>query len=224
MNPNYLFWNQPAARWDNAVPVGNGRLGAMMFGGVAHERLQLNEETIWAGGQRDVVNPAALESLPQIRELLFANRSQEAEALAEETMIGVPKRVKPYQTLGDLWLDFAGHDYPLGYRRELDLDSAIASVSYRVGAAKFSRELFASAPDDCSGCAFGIDAETALDFSLRLSREADARCFVDERDLVLEGQCEGVGVRFIARVRVLLEGGQLETSGEGLRVSGASSA
>ena len=129
MNRNLLFFNQPAARWDNALPLGNGRLGAMVFGGVGSERVQLNEETIWAGESRDVVNPTALESLPEIRRLLFAGRSQEAEKLAEETMLAVPKSIKPHQSLGDLWLDFPSHLYPQDYRRELDLDEAIARVS-----------------------------------------------------------------------------------------------
>ncbi len=223
MNPNLLFWNQPAARWDNALPVGNGRLGAMMFGGVSHERLQLNEETVWAGGPRDVINPAGLEALPQIRELLLADRSQEAEQLAE-TMMAVPKRIRPYQSLGDLWLDFAGHDYHRDYRREIDLDAATARVSYRVNETKVSHELFASAPDDVLVLHLASEAENALDFSLRLSREADAHCHVDGQDLVLEGRCEGAGVHFVAQLRVLTDDGRLETCGDGLYVTGATSA
>lgn len=223
MNPNLLFWNEPTARWDNALPIGNGRLGAMLFGGVAHERLQLNEETIWAGGPRDVINPAGLEALPKIRELLLAGRSQEAEALSE-TLLAVPKRIKPYQPLGDLWLDFAGHDYPHDYRRELDLDAATARVSYRVGETKFSRELFVSTPDDVLVLRLESEAENALDFALRLSREADAQCRVDGQDLILEGRCEGMGVHFVAQLRILLDGGRIETREDGLHVAGATAA
>ena len=105
-----LRYRRPAATWDEALPVGNGRLGAMVFGGTGEERLALNEDTIWAGERRDRTNPEALKSLPEVRRLLFAGKVAEAEALAERTMIAVPRRLPPYQPLGDLRLRFPGHD------------------------------------------------------------------------------------------------------------------
>src|SRR6476661_4684942 len=99
---NVLWYGAPAASWNEALPIGNGRLGAMVFGGIVDERLQLNEETVWAGQKLDRVNPQAAVFLPQIRRLLFAGKPTEAEAIADRTMISVPRRMPPYQTLGDL--------------------------------------------------------------------------------------------------------------------------
>src|SRR5438552_3249866 len=105
-----LWYRQPAIQWTEALPIGNGRLGAMVFGGVEHERLQLNEDTIWAGEKRDRNNPEGEHNLPEVRRLLFAGKPKEAEALAEKTMIAIPKRMPPYQPLGDLLLHFNGHE------------------------------------------------------------------------------------------------------------------
>src|ERR1700721_113878 len=102
-----LFFDQPAATWPDALPVGNGRLGAMVFGNPAHERLQLNEETVWIGEPRDRNNPKANRT-PEVRKLLMAGKVHEAEALAAQVMMGVPDRLPCYQTLGDLWLEYEG--------------------------------------------------------------------------------------------------------------------
>src|SRR5918993_2106051 len=101
-----LWYRRPAASWNEALPVGNGRLGAMVFGGVETERLQLNEDTVWAGERRDRINPEGARNLPEVRRLLFAGKPKEAEALAERTVIATPKRMPPYQPLGDLLLRF----------------------------------------------------------------------------------------------------------------------
>src|SRR5215218_7134206 len=113
-----LWYRQPAAQWTEALPIGNGRLAAMVFGGVGSERLQLNEETVWAGERRDRTNPEGARSLPEVRRLLFAGKPGEAEALAEKSVIAVPKRMPPYQPLGDLMLEFNGQDIVEEYRRE----------------------------------------------------------------------------------------------------------
>src|SRR5437868_4825817 len=119
-----LWYEAPAATWTEALPVGNGRLGAMVFGGVARERIQLNEESVWDGHPMDRTNPDALKTLPEMRRLIFEGRNKEAEALVEAHLLGVPKHIKSYQTLGDLFLDFGGMEGELGhYRRELDLDT-----------------------------------------------------------------------------------------------------
>ena len=98
---NVLWYRAPAANWNEALPIGNGRLGAMVFGGILDERLQLNEETVWAGQKLDRVNPQAAASLPEIRRLLFAGKPVEAEAIADKTIISIPRRMPPYETLGD---------------------------------------------------------------------------------------------------------------------------
>src|SRR5690349_15755169 len=96
-----LWYRQPAAKWTEALPIGNGRLGAMVFGKTDNERIQLNEDSIWAGAPSDRVNPEALKNLPEVRRLLFSGKPRQAEALAEKTMLGIPVRLPPYQTLGD---------------------------------------------------------------------------------------------------------------------------
>src|SRR5688572_17429697 len=105
-----LWYRQPAANWNEALPIGNGRLAAMVFGGPQSERIQLNEDTIWAGEKRNRINPEGASNLAEVRRLLFAGKPKEAEVLAERTIIAVPKRMPPYQPLGDLLLRFSGQD------------------------------------------------------------------------------------------------------------------
>ena len=142
-----LWYRQPAATWNEALPVGNGHLGAMLFGRMGQERLQLNENTLWAGAPYWPENPEALAALPQVRALINAGRYKEADALASARMMATPLWQMPYGTLGDLLLTFADAGKPAEYERSLDLARAVATVEYRCGAARFRRELFASAPD-----------------------------------------------------------------------------
>ena len=114
-----LWYRQPAASWTEALPVGNGRLGAMVFGGTGSERLQLNEDTLWTGGPYDPVNPAAHDALPEVRRLIDAGAFAAAQALANATLMGVPKTQMAYQPLGDLLLDMPGLDVVTAYRRDL---------------------------------------------------------------------------------------------------------
>src|SRR5438552_6416678 len=142
-----LWYRQPASEWNEALPIGNGRLAAMVFGGVENERIQLNEETIWAGEKRDRNNPEGARNLAEVRRLLFAGKLKEAEALADKTMIATTRRMPQYQPLGDLVLRFSGQENPTDYIRELDLDKAIVRVSYNSGGARYMREVFCSAID-----------------------------------------------------------------------------
>ena len=128
--PLALWYQQPAEKWTEALPIGNGRLGAMVFGGVEREHLQLNEGTLWAGGPYDPNNTNALAALPEVRRLIFAGKYDEAAKLVGDKMMAVPLRQLPYQTMGDLFLDFGTNATPENYRRDLDLDAAVASVSY----------------------------------------------------------------------------------------------
>src|SRR5271170_5801688 len=147
--PYKLFFAQPAATWPDALPVGNGRLGAMFFGRPGLERIQLNEESIWDGEIRDRNNPRAGAAVPKIRELLFAGKIAEAEALATSDMLAIPRRMPCYQTLGDLHLNF-GLDLaqPVeNYRLELNLDTAIVSTIFTQGGIRYTREVFSSVPN-----------------------------------------------------------------------------
>jgi hypothetical protein len=116
--PSVLWYRQAAKSWGEALPIGNGRLGGMVFGGVAEEHVQLNDDTLWVGGPKDRCNPEALEALPEVRKLLFAGKNNEAAGLAGRTMMGVPPRIESYQTLGDLRLALAGADMANGQRSQ----------------------------------------------------------------------------------------------------------
>ncbi len=141
-----LWYRQPAENWNQALPVGNGRLGAMVFGRTANETIQLNEETVWSGGPYDPVVPGAYRALPEIRRLLFSGDQAAAHDLFGRTMMGRPYEQMKYQPLGNLRLIFPGHDQVTDYRRELDLDGAVARVTYTVNGTRFVREVFSSAP------------------------------------------------------------------------------
>ena len=141
--PLVLWYDRPAAEWVEALPIGNGRLGAMIFGRTANERLQINEDTISAGGPYDPSNPEALEVLPETRRLIFAGQYKQASDLIGAKMMARPLKQMPYQPLGDLTLDFAGHENASNFKRDLDLDTAIATVTYIAGGVKFTpRNLF----------------------------------------------------------------------------------
>jgi alpha-L-fucosidase 2 len=142
-----LWYEQAAGPWVEALPVGNGRLGAMCFGRIAQERIQLNEDTLFAGGPYDPNNPASLAALPQVRALIDADKFKDAADLISASMMGLPNTQMPYGAAGDLLLDFQGIGRGTAYRRWLDLDTAIASTRFTDGGMQYKREVFTSAPD-----------------------------------------------------------------------------
>ncbi len=163
-----LWYGQPARAWNEALPVGNGRLGAMVFGGPAEERLQLNEATLWTGGPYDPVVKGAAGALPEIRRLLFAGDIPRAHDLFGRTMMGIPYEQMKYQPLGDLLLHFPGHERATHYRRELDLDEAIARVTYMVDGITFTREILSSAVDQVLVVRISADRPNAVTFTADL--------------------------------------------------------
>ncbi|MFZ5893542.1 MAG: glycoside hydrolase family 95 protein [Myxococcota bacterium] len=167
-----LFYDFPAVEaLTEGLPLGNGKLGVLVLGGVPSERLLLNEGSLWAAGPYDPSNPQALAALPEVRRLIFAGEYRAASELAEQALMGVPKFQPPYQPLGDLFVDFAGHEGFSQYRRELDLDSAIQTTTYRVGGVEYRRELFVSAPDEVLVARFTSSQPQALTARLRLASE-----------------------------------------------------
>jgi len=240
-----LWYRQPATQWVEALPIGNGRLGAMVFGGVGEERIQLNEDTIWAGERRDRKNPRAAAGVRDVRRLLLEGKVVEAEALAEQTMLAIPRRMPSYHPLGDLWLEFPGAKSRAtdasaststtpkyeDYRRELDLETAVARVSFRTGDVRFTREVFSSAPHQVIVVRITADRPRAVSFAARLGREADAVASAVAPDsLVLEGQAlphqkgsqeRRVGARFRAEVRVIAESGRVRVANDRLVVDAA---
>ncbi|HMD54985.1 MAG TPA: glycoside hydrolase family 95 protein [Phycisphaerae bacterium] len=191
-----LWYNQPAQVWTEALPIGNGRLGAMVFGGVNSEHLQLNEDTVWEGYRRDVNNPASLENLPHIRQLIFENQCIQATDLITQTMLAVPPRIRSYQPLCDLLIDLPtiarGSSTGLhNYRRSLDLQTGVITVQYQLDGANYTREMFASAPDNVIVVRLSCDKPGQINANISLTREKDAACTNDPSDqfrLILKGQ------------------------------------
>lgn len=167
-HPLAIWFRQPATEWNRALPVGNGRLGAMVFGGTALEHLQLNEETLWTGGPYNPVRKGASAALPEIRRLLFAGDVPKAHDLFGRTMMGTPIEQMKYQPLGDLLIRFPQHDTVAHYRRALLLDSALARVSYDLQGVTYTREVFSSAPDLAIVMRITASRPGALTFSATL--------------------------------------------------------
>ncbi|MDZ7346200.1 MAG: glycoside hydrolase family 95 protein, partial [candidate division KSB1 bacterium] len=226
-----LWYRQPAEKWIEALPIGNGRLGAMVFGGFRRERLQLNEETLWSGSPVDNNNPEALKNLAKLRELLFRGEIEKAVKLAEKTLLGTPPNIRSYQTLGDLMLDFGEEGEPIEYRRQLDLVTGIASVEYELNGVRFRREVFASAPDNLVVIRLTADRPAALSFDLRLERSHDAKTLAVDQQLLLTGQIMdaddpkrgpgGPHMRFAARLQVLNQGGRVQAVENHLKIEKA---
>jgi len=236
-SPLTLWYRQPAAQWVEALPVGNGRLGAMVFGGIEHERLQLNEDTLWAGGPYDPSHAAAREALPRVRRLIANGNFAEAERLIMEQVIARPPREMPYQTVGDVTITMAGGASATDYRRSLDLDSAIAHTSFRVGNIRYAREVFASPADQVIVCRLtasdpGASASSPgrLTATIAMSTPMAASVRAERDDtLVLAGvNGDAFGIKgaltYQARVRVLVDGGSLLADGTQLRIVAAKSA
>src|SRR3954470_363095 len=184
-----LWYTHPAANWNEALPIGNGRLGAMVFGGVEQEHLQLNEDTVWAGEKRNRLNPAGPAAVKEVRRLLAEGKAAEAEALADKAIIATPRRMPPYQTRGGLGIRFDAPSEARDYQRELDLATAIARVRYTVGETTFTREIFSSAPDQAIVVRLTKAGPAAISFSASLARVRDAATRQAGPDrLLMEGQ------------------------------------
>ena len=224
-----LWYRTPANEWTEALPIGNGVLGAMVFGGVEHERLQLNEHTLWSGHHVEDDNADAREAVRKIRQLLFEGKYAEANSMGRPPGPAPnPARLAArasYQTLGDLLLDFDHAGQPEDYRRELNLDTGMARVEYRVGGARFSREVFASQPDQAVFVRLECDRPGGLSFSGQLKREAGAQLeSAAPNRIVMRGQADNQGVVFEGHLEIRAEGGQVRADSLGIHVEGANAA
>ncbi|WP_205325450.1 glycoside hydrolase N-terminal domain-containing protein [Glycomyces sp. YM15] len=224
-----LWYNEPASEWLRALPIGNGRLGAMVFGGTASERLQLNEDTVWGGGPYSPANVGGVNHLPEIRRRVFANDWSGAQSLIDAEFMGSPLGELPYQTVGDLNLDFDCADNATGYHRELDLTTAVALTRYTSGGVTFTREVFASAPDQVIVLRLTADRAAALSFTADFdSPQAHTVHSPDQQTIGMDGSGETVSgipgrIRFRTLVRAVATGGSVSSSGGRLSVNGADS-
>ncbi len=182
-----LWFENPAEVWSEALPVGNGNLGAMVFGGIEEERLQLNEDTMWAGSPVDRDRKGAWKYLAKARELAFAEKYLEAEQLMHEKFQS-ERWIRSYQTLGDLRISFPGHGHAESYRRELNLNQAIARVSYRRGDALYTREVFSSAPGQVLAVRLESSKPGGLDCVINLERPQQFETIAEGNVLVMKGR------------------------------------
>ncbi len=233
-----LWYDRSAEAWVEALPIGNGRLGAMVFGGAARERLQLNVDTLWSGAPRAWDNPAARAVLPEVRRLIMAGEYVAADALCRQ-MQG--RYTQSYQPLGDLIVQFMHDASPASYRRELDLSTAIAHVCTSHGDVAFEREVFASAPDQILVMRITADRPGAISFTATLDTPHPHRVAPSGASgLVLVGTCpmhvapnydtvanpiiyddHGTGMAFSVQIEVLADGGVMTTAADGLHVDDA---
>nr|WP_299381135.1 glycoside hydrolase family 95 protein [Allomuricauda sp.] len=219
--PNRLFYNQPASKWVEALPIGNGRMGAMVYGGVTEDRIQFNEETLWTGEPHDYSNKGAYKFLPKIQQLLAEGKQQEADDLAAKEFMSEPLHQKAYQPFGDLILNFPGHGNYKNYKRVLDIDNAIATTSYAVDGVNYTREFLVSKPDDVIAIKITADQPGALQMSLGLNSahyQKSVDTDYDQQVLfvnVAEGKMKGA-----AGMKVLSDG-KIQPSYDKISVSGA---
>ena len=225
-----LWYTQPAAAWEEALPLGNGRLGAMVYGDPVNENIQLNENTFWAGGPHNNLNPAALAALPEIRGLIAAGEYLAAEALAAKKITSQGSNGMPYQTAGNLQLEFPTHKNYRGYYRELDIAKAIATTRYHVNDVVYTREVFSSFVDQVVVVKLTASKAGQLNFSARLSHPSPV-VFAKEDDstLSMQGQSkdhEGIKgqVKLASLLNVSTSGGKLTQRDNRIVVSNADSA
>jgi alpha-L-fucosidase 2 len=222
-----IWFKQPAANWNEALPIGNGRLGGMVFGHITNERIQLNEDSVWYGGPQDRNNPDSISHLNEMRELLFAGRLKEAHRIAEMAFSGTPPSQRHYMTAGDLLLF---QDLPEGlpshYRRELDLQRAVVTTSFELNGYRYRREAFASSPDGVIVIRLETDCPEGISFYSRLDRKkgkyADQAGRLGEDTIIMRNCCYGTtGTDYVVMARALTEGGTVRTVGEHLTVERA---
>ncbi len=210
-----LWYDKPAQVWTEALPLGNGRLGAMVFGNPATEQIQLNEETLWAGRPNNNANPDALEWIPKIRQLVFEGKYKEAQDMATAHVKSATNQGMPYQTFGDLRISFPGHSRYDNYYRELSLDSARTVVKYTVDGVNYTRETFSSFPDDVVITRITADKPGSVTFNALLtSPHPDVMIETEGDDITLSGvgsNHEGLKgkVEFQGRVKAVPVGGKM---------------
>jgi alpha-L-fucosidase 2 len=232
-----LWFDTPAAQFTQALPLGNGRLGAMVFGGIGEEKIVLNESSLWSGSPQDADRPDAASYLPEIRRLLLEGKNDEAEKLVYAHFTckgpgsgqggGKDVQYGSYQTLGRLKIVFPSSEIPVsGYRRDLDLERAIARVEYLQGGVKYLRETFVSAPDQVIAVRLSANTPASINFDVSLDRPEKFGVAGDTNNgLLMTGQLnngiDGKGMKYAVRLRALNKGGEVSVAENVIRVKEA---
>ena len=230
---NTLWYNQPAKVWEEALPVGNGRLGAMIFGNPYHETIQVNEESLWSGAPINSNNPEAREHLDEIRRLVLEHNYVEANKLVARHMVGTPPRVRSYQTFGNILLDYQIKE-TTNYCRSLDLSRGISSTTFSADGIDYTQEVFASAIDDVIVTHLTASQKGRLNLLVRLQRDKDATVRVVGNEIIMEGQIidedspqagkGGKHMKFAAKLRIAHKDGKIAEKDGGIYISGAQQA
>jgi len=225
-----LWYNQPATDWNEALPLGNGRLGAMVFGTPAVEHLQLNEETIWAGSPNNNAHPLEQGVLDTVRKLIFAGKYVEAQNIANQKIMSQTNHGMPYQTMGDVLISFPGHERYTGYYRDLDISDAIAHVRYQVDGVTFQREIFSSFTDGVIIIKLTADKPKSISCNLVFtSPQEKPERKSDREQLIFSAitpahEKQSGKVRFETRIKPVVKGGSYEIKDETLSITGADEA
>lgn len=223
-----LWYQQPAKTWVEALPVGNSSMGAMVYGGTSREELQLNEETLWGGGPYRNDNPKALESLAEVRNLIFSGKTMDAQNLIDQTFY-TGRNGMPYQTIGSLIIEAPGHEKAKNYYRDLDLERAVATTRYQVDGVNFQREVFASFPDRVIIVRFTTDKPGELNFKVSYDSPLQSTVKKQGKKLVLRGKGgDHEGVKGVIEVetqsQVIAEGGKVSLTDKYISVEHATAA
>jgi len=222
-----IWYSQPAKQWVEALPIGNGRLGAMVFGNPAKEEIQLNENTVWAGQPHRNDNPDAREALPEVRQLIFTGKYKEAQDLVNRKFISRNSQGMPYQTVGNLFLSFPGHENFTNYYRELNLETAITTTRYDVEGVTYKREVFASFPDQVIILRITASQPGKINFKASMNRPAPVDISTAGNDQLImsgvTGDCDSVkgAVKFQAQVKIETEGGLVSATNDSIIVNDA---
>ncbi|WP_316769953.1 glycosyl hydrolase family 95 catalytic domain-containing protein [Pedobacter frigiditerrae] len=224
-----LMYDKPSANWNEALPIGNGFIGAMVFGGIQQERLQLNETTIWGGGPNNNVDTAAKAAIDEVRGLLNQKKYVEAQTLANQKLGPKGNSGMPYQLAGNLYIDFPGHERAENYQRDLDIENAIATVSYTVNGVRFKREYFTSFTKNILVARLTADQRGAINFKAKLQSPLAQKMYAKDKDLVLygkgsdhENQKGKVQFNVVARTKTI--GGLSRVDSSGITIENADTA
>lgn len=224
-----LWYEQPAKQWVEALPIGNGRLGAMIYGDPVNEVIQLNENTLWAGQPNRNDNPDAKEALPEVRKLIFEGKYKEAQDLVNKSIITKTSHGMPYQTVGNLKLTFPGHENYTNYYRELDLEKAVASSRYELNGVTYQTSVFSSFPDQVIVAQLKADKPGSISFSATMDRPKPSEVTVtanENGELVMSGitsEFEKMpgSIKFQAKVKIVAKGGKVTANVGSLNIANA---